>query len=142
MESGPRGDGRWPKWALFIALLIATPVPFYMVVVGGVVPMIYLLSLAVRGTIVALPKFSVQGFLILGVVWLHAAAFAGLLYLASSGIHRVLFRVLPRRYAIMVVIALIGVLFASASVFNLYLLPGHNAAPPANIFRFLREFVA
>src|SRR3989304_2731188 len=69
MSSESRDVCRWPKWALFVAFLITIPVPYIMFVVGGMVPMFFILFLAIQGLIVALPKFTAEGFWMLGVVW-------------------------------------------------------------------------
>jgi hypothetical protein len=133
-------DGcRWSKWALFVAFVIAIPVPYFMIVVGGLVPMFFILVLAVRGLIVALPKFTAEGFWMLGILWAHVAILGGLLYIGASGIHWFLFRVLAQRHAKVVLFAVIVVLFVLASIFDIYRVPGHNYAPPANIYRFIRE---
>jgi hypothetical protein len=60
--------------------------------------------------------------------------FGGILYLAANGITWVLFRILSSRYALLVVIGLM-VGWVVASTFEMYRMPGHNSAPPANIFR-------
>jgi len=140
MSSESRDVCRWPKWALFVAFLITIPVPYIMFVVGGMVPMFFILFLAIRGLIVALPKFTAEGFWMLGVLWAHVVILGGLLYIAASGIHWFLFRVLPQRHAKFIVFVLIAVIFVLASIFDIYRVPGHNYAPPANIFRFIKAF--
>jgi hypothetical protein len=127
----------WPKWMLFSVFLLTVPVPYYMVVVGGIVPPFYLVYHVVRGLIIALPKFTAEGFFILGILWTHVAILGGLLYLISAGITRVLFRALPVRFALGVVLALSVTLFVAAT-FTIYRVPGHNSAPPADIFHFLK----
>ncbi len=69
----------------------------------------------------------------LTILWAHVVILGGLLYIAAHGITWVLFRVLPYRYALVVVIGLIGALLI-ASTFEIYRMPGHNSSPPANIF--------
>ncbi len=140
MNTEHQDRSRWTKWLLFAALLITVPVPFYMVVVGGLMPTFLILFLAVQGLIVALPKFSVEGFVMVGILWSHVGIFGCLLYLVACGIDRVLFRVLPARYAFLVVFGLIAGLLV-ASTFEIYRLPGHNSAPPANLLRILKEFI-
>ena len=110
-----------------------------MVVIGGLVPMIAILFLFVQGIIVAVPKFTGEGFFMLGILCAHVIILGGLLYVIAYGISWVLFRVLPHRYALLVVFGLIAALF-TASTFEIYRLPGHNSAPPANILRIIREF--
>jgi hypothetical protein len=115
-----------------------------MVVIGGLVPMCFILFLAVQDLFVALPKFTVEGFFMLGILWAHVMIVGGLLYVIAYGICWVLFRVLPHRYALIVVFGLIAALFVAstfvASTIEIYRLPGHNSAPPANILRIIREF--
>lgn len=142
MSSESRDIRRWPKWVLFVAFSITIPVPYLMIVVGGMVPLFFILYLAVQGLVVALPKFTSEGFWMLGILWAHVLILGGLLYMGASGIHWFLFRVLPQRYAKFLVIALIAVLFVLASNFDIYRVPGHNSAPPANLFRFLKVFGA
>lgn len=137
MNGLPTNSRRWPKWTLFAALLLAVPVPYYMLVVGGTVPTFFIIFIAIRGLIVALPKFTLEGFWMLGILWAHVVILGGLLYVAAYGITWFLFRFLPHRYALMVVIGLIAALFV-ASTFEIYRLPGHNSAPPANIFRIMK----
>jgi hypothetical protein len=130
-------SNRWPKWALFAAFLLTVPVPFYMLVVGGIVPAFLILYLSVQGLIVALPKFTVEGFWMVGILWAHAVIFGGLLYVAACGITWFLFRFLPHHRALLVMLGLIAALFV-ASTFKIYRMPGHNSAPPANIVRMMK----
>jgi hypothetical protein len=62
---------RWTKWILFGGFLLTVPVPFFMLVVGGIVPTFCIIYLAVHGLIVALPKFTAEGFWMLGILWAH-----------------------------------------------------------------------
>ena len=133
-----RKPTRWPKWTLFTAFLLAVPVPFYMLVVGGIVPAFCIILLALQGFIVALPKFTTEGFWMLGILWAHVLVLGGLLYVVAAGITWCLFRVFPHRFALFLVIGLIVALFV-ASTFEIYRVPGHNSAPPANIFRIFRD---
>ena len=125
---------RWSKWTLFAALLLTAPAPYFMLVVGGIVPTFCIIYLAVHGLIVALPKFTAEGFWMLGILWAHVVILGGLLYVAAAGINWLLFRFLSYRYALVVVLGLIVALFV-VSTFEIYRVPGHNSAPPANIFR-------
>ena len=132
-------SSRWPKWTLFAAFILTVPVPYFMVVVGGIVPTFCIIYLAVHGLIVALPKFTAEGFWMLGILWAHVVILGGLLYVSAAGIYWLLFRFLPHRYALVIVFGLIVALFA-ASTFEIYRVPGHNSAPPANIFRIYKGF--
>ena len=129
----------WPKWTLFAALLLTVPAPFFMLVVGGIVPTFCIIYLAVHGLIVALAKFTAEGFWMLGILWTHVVILGGLLYVAAAGITWLLFRFLPYRYARAVVLGLIVALFV-VSTFEIYRVPGHNSGPPANIFRIYKGF--
>jgi hypothetical protein len=96
---------RWPKWTLYAALLLIVPVPYFMLVVGGIVPTFWIMYLAVHGLIVALPKFTAEGFWMLSILWAHVVILGGLLYVSAAGINWLLFRFLPYRYALVVVLA-------------------------------------
>jgi hypothetical protein len=135
-----RNPSRWPKWVLFITFLLTVPVPYVMVVVGGLIPTFCIMYLAVLGLVVALPKFTGEGFFMLGVLWAHVVILGGLLYLLAAGITRVLSRLFPGRYASAVVgIQIVTLLFAST--FTIHRLPGHKSALPADIFRILKGFL-
>ena len=140
MDASSRSRRR-SKWVLFVAFLATVPVPFYMLVVGGLVPTLCIIILAARGLVVALPKFTGEGFFILAILWAHIGILGGLLYLAASGFSWVLHRVFPHRYAQAVVAVLILALLV-ASTFDIYRIPGHNSAPPANIFRMFKGFLS
>ena len=129
----------WPKWALFAVFLLVVPVPYYMVVVGGIVPPFFLIYFAVRGLVTALPKFTAEGFFMLGILWAHVVILGAILYFLAAGITRVLFRTLAPRYALGAVVAL-SVALLVAATFSIYRMPGHNSAPPADIFHFLKVF--
>lgn len=140
-----KGDNRaqaptnWLKWALFVAFIFLVPVPYFMLVVGGLVPTVCIMYFFAQGLIVALPKFSAEGFAMLGIFGAHIVIFGGLLYLAALAFTWVLRRYLPRRLAAAIVLGLIAALII-ASNFEIYRVPGHNSAPPANIFRIITEF--
>jgi hypothetical protein len=85
------------------------------------------------------PKFTAEGFWMLGILWAHVVILGGLLYVSAAGINWLLFRFIPYRYALVVVLGLIVALFV-ASGFEIYRAPGHNSAPPANIFRIYKGF--
>lgn len=127
------------KWVLFAALLLTVPAPFFMLVVGGLIPTAAILFIAVRGLVVALPKFTGEGFAILAILGAHVAVLGGVLYLAAAGISRALFWALPAAWARLVIVLLVASLVV-ASFFQVYRLPGHNRAPPANLVGVLRAF--
>lgn len=127
------------KWTLFAALLITIPVPYFMVVVGGLIPTIWIIYLALYGLIVALPKFNLEGFWMLGILWTHVIIIAGILYIVAASINWLLFRLLPSRAALFGMFVLIVALFFASS-FEIYQLPGHNSAPTANLLRVIKAF--
>ena len=131
----------WPKWLLFAVFLLVVPVPYYMVVVGGLVPPFCILYMAVHGLLVALPKFTGEGFVMLGILWAHVVIFGGLLYLGAAILSWALFRLFPARFAMTFVVLIIVALIVAAN-FKIYRVPGHNSAPPADIFRIIREFIS
>jgi hypothetical protein len=113
---------------------LTVPVPFFMLVVGGIVPTVYTTYLAIQGLVVALPKFTTEGFWMLGILWAHVLILGGLLYVAAVGTTWVLFRLFPHRFALLSVVLLIVALLV-LSIFEIYRVPGHNSSPPANLFR-------
>jgi len=138
-NSKSRNLRRWSKWTLFAAFLITIPVPFFMIVVGGMIPTICIIYLAVYGLIVALPKFTLEGFWMLGILWAHVIIIGGILYIVAASINWLLFRLLPSWAALFGVLVVIVVLFV-ASTFEIYRLLGHNSAPPANLLRVIKDF--
>ncbi len=139
MNSKPRNLGRWSKWALFGAFLITIPVPFFMIVVGGMIPTICIIYMAAYGLIVALPKFTLEGFWMLAILWAHVIIISGILYILAASINWLLYRILPSRAALFSLLMLIVALFVASS-FQIYRLPGHNSAPPANLPRVIKSF--
>ena len=77
----------------------------------------------------------------LAILWAHVVILGGILYLVAYGITWFLYRVLPQRHALLIVIGLIAALLV-ASTFEIYRMPGHNSAPPANILRILKSLVS
>jgi len=57
------------KWALFAAFIFLVPVPYFMLVVGGMVPTVCIMYFFVQGLIVALPKFSAERFAMVDGDW-------------------------------------------------------------------------
>lgn len=126
-------------WILFIVLLLTIPVPFYMVVVGGLIPTGIIILLTLRGMIVAIPKLSSEGFVMLGILGAHVAILGGLLYLLAAGVARMLCWMLSKGYAVMVAMILVAALIA-LSCFDIYRLPSHHVARPANLVEVFRAF--
>ena len=141
MELNSKRDERRARWILFAVFLLTLPMPFYMIVVGGSIPAFSTIYFTIRGTFVALSKFphyTTEGFFILGILWAHVIILSALIYIVAFGINWCLFRALSKRYAIFVLIILIISLFV-ASMFEIYRIPGHNSAPPANLIGVLKE---
>ena len=114
------------------------PVPYFMIVVGGLIPTICIIYLAVYGLFIALPKFTLEGLWMLGILWTHVIILAGLLYVIAASINWLLFRLLASRAALFGVFVLIVALFVASS-FEIYQLPGHNSAPPANLLQVIKN---
>jgi hypothetical protein len=123
--------------ALFAASVLFVPVPFYMIVVGGLVPLAWICLICLQGLADGLPKLTGEGLFMAGFLLAHVLILGGLLYLASALVCWVLLRLLPARLARLVVALLIAG-GATASAFEIYRLPGHNSSPPANIVRVFR----
>ena len=138
MKNGSTKQSHWPRWTLFTVFLLTVPVPYLMIVVGGLVPTFGILYLAVHGLVVALPKFNAEAFWMLGALWAHVAILGGILYIAAHGITAFLFRCLRHGPALVVLCGLIVALLA-ASTWDIYRLPGHNSSPPANILGIARS---
>jgi hypothetical protein len=95
MNASSTNSSRWRKCTLFAAFILIVPAPYFMLVVGGIVPPFFIIFIAVQGFIVALPKFTAEGFWMLGLLWAHVVILGGLLYFAAYGITWLLFRVFP-----------------------------------------------
>ena len=125
---------------LYTAFVLTVPVPYFMVVVGGLVPLLYILTLTVQGLIVAIPKFTGECLWMLGILLAHVLILGGVLYLAASISAWLFDKIFNERSAVLVSVALIVALFI-ASAFEIYRLPGHNSAPPANIVRIFNSLI-
>jgi hypothetical protein len=125
--------------ALFLAFVLLLPVGFFVFVFGGFLPLAWIFLTALVGLIAGLLDLSGDAVLMIGILWAHVLILGGLLYLAAALICRLLYRLLNRRAAEVVVVLLIGSL-AVGSLFDIYRLPGHGSGPSANIVRVFREF--
>ena len=131
-------EGAYARRLLFAAAVLFVPTPFFMIVVGGLVPLAWTLAFFLRGAVVAIPKGTAEGFYILAILLAHLLVIGGALYLLSALVGRLLCRLLrPRPALIAAGLMVIGA--AVASSYDIYRLPGHNSAPPANLFRLLAE---
>jgi hypothetical protein len=124
-------------WVLFSVFLLTVPVPFYLVVVGGLVPTVFSIFFFLMAIAAVITKHDKQSLYILVIVGLQAAMFSSLFYFIAWGVSRVLCRVIPKRFIASFVVSIVMAFFA-ASVFDIYRLAGHNSAPPGNIFNVLR----
>ena len=140
MEPATTKTRRTVTWILFTGFLFTVPVPFFMLVVGGIVPLVYILYLSIQGLVVAIPKFTAEGFWMLGILWAHVATLGGILYLGALGISWLLCRIFPERYALLLLIGLV-VALCVASTQKIYRMPGHNSSPPANIVRVMSSLI-
>ena len=129
----PRGA----RLVLFAAAVFFMPVPFAMVVVGGLVPLVWIGVFALQAMITGLPKLTSEGFTMIGILLAHVFILGGILYVAAFVVSRVVFLLREPRIARLVIVALVGAM-AVASFFEIYRLPGHNSAPAANIFGVIR----
>jgi hypothetical protein len=75
----------------------------------------------------------------LAILWAYVIIIAGTLYIVAASINWLLFRLLPSRAALFGVLVVIVVLFVASS-FEIYRLPGHNSARPANLLRVSKNF--
>jgi hypothetical protein len=91
---------RWLKWILFAAFVLTIPVPYFMVVVGGLVPLLYIVTLTIQGLIVAIPKFTGEGFWMVGILLAHVLVLGGVLYLAAGILAWLLDRIFNERSAV------------------------------------------
>ena len=124
---------------LFAAAVLFAPVPFFMIVVGGFIPLAAIIYMFLEGLLVAIPKGSAEGFYMLGIFLLHIVILGGLLLLLTWIVSKLLFRWFSPAVA-KVIIGLLVVALAVSSLFQIYRLPGHNSAPPANIIKVISEF--
>lgn len=131
-------DEIYARRLLFAAAVLFVPTPFFMIVVGGLVPLAWTLLFFLRGAIVAIPKGTAEGFFTLGILSAHLFVIGGALYALSALLGRVLRWGLGPRGALIAagVFAIGG---AVASWFDIYRIPGHNSAPPASLLRLLSE---
>jgi len=125
---------------IFVAALLFVPAPFFMIVVGGLVPLAWTLVFFLRGAIVAIPKGTAEGFFTLAILLAHLLVIGGMLYALSALLGRLLRWTLGPRAAL-IAAGLFAIGGAVASWFDIYRIPGHNSAPPANLLRLLGEIL-
>lgn len=123
---------------LFLAAVLFVPTPFFMIVVGGIVPLGWTIAFFLLGAVVAIPKLTGEAFFILGILLAHLLVIGGALFLISTLLSRLLFAALNPRPAL-VAVGLIVVGTAVTSSFDIYQIPGHGSARPANLVRLLAE---
>ncbi|UCF57162.1 MAG: hypothetical protein JSW15_01365 [Deltaproteobacteria bacterium] len=125
------------KWILFSVFLLIVPVPFYLVVVGGLVPTVFSIFLSLMAIAAVITKHDKESLYMLIILAPQAALFSSLFYFIAWAVSRVLRRVIPKRFMAAVVVGIV-MAFVAASVFDIYRLPGHNSSPPGNILNILR----
>ena len=128
---------RRAKWILFAASGVFVPVPFFLLVIGGLVPLLWILIFTIKGAAVGIPKLTVGAFVMVGILLAHVLVIALALYGLSVAVTRLLFRVLrPRlaRLAVLLIVAALGI----ASLFPIYRLAGHSRVSPVNILGVFR----
>jgi hypothetical protein len=125
---------RRATWILFAALGVFLPVPFFLLVIGGLVPFLWILIFTIKGAAVGIPKMTKEAFVMVGILLSHLLVLALPLYGLSVAITRLLFRVLSPRLARLAVLLMVAGL-AIASLFPIYHLAGHSRATPINILR-------
>jgi len=95
-------DEIYARRLLFAAAVLFVPTPFFMIVVGGLVPLAWTLLFFLRGAIVAIPKGTAEGFFTLGILSAHLFVIGGALYALSA----LLGLLLPRALAELAGVAL------------------------------------
>lgn len=125
------------KWILFSVFLLFVPVPFYLVVVGGLVPTVFSIFLSLMAIAAAITKHDRQSLYMLVILGILAALFSSIFYLIAWAVSRLLNRFIAKRAMTAVVVGIVMAL-SIASLFDIYRLPGHNSAPPGNILNIVR----
>lgn len=116
---------RTTKWLLFVAMFCTVPVPYFMFVVAGLLPLIAITRLSVIGV------WTVRLFDLL-----HVLVYGVLLYLAAIHMTRWLYLLAPRRRALGVAITL--ALAALMSLLPIYGV-GHSNYEPVNLYELFRR---
>lgn len=112
------------KWLLFAAMFCAVPVPYYMFVVAGLLPLVAVLFVSVNFA---------SGVRLFDM--LHLAVYGTLLYLAARYLTRWLFLRPPRVRGIGVAVALaLAVLISLLPVYGV----GHGNYSPVNLYVLFR----
>ena len=116
---------RTTKWVLFATLVCTMPVPYFMFVVAGVLPLAAVIRLSFTG---------VWGFKIFNS--LHIVVYGPILYLAAKFLTRWLFSLSPQ-------IRALGIAVALALAFLISFLPiygiGHSRYDPVNLYQIFRH---
>jgi len=116
---------RTTKWVLFATMVCTMPVPYFMFVVGGFLPLVAVLRLNFT---------DVLGFTLFNS--LHLLVYGPLLYLAAKFLTRWLFSLSPQRRALGIAVAL-----ALALVISLLPIYGisHNQYDPVNLYQLFQN---
>lgn len=132
-----RDHRRIIKWILFVAFVVTVPVPFYMLVVVGLIPTAAVALMTLRGLVTAFLKFTYEAFVMVAIMGAEVVIPGGLLYLMAGGLARFLCWALSKRYALLMA-AIIVVSLMTVSCFEIYRLPGHNWMRPASLAGVIR----
>lgn len=130
-------SGTATKWILFSVFLLIVPVPFYLVVVGGLVPTVFSIFLSLMAIVAVITKHDRESLYILIILGIQAALFSSIFYLIAWAVSRLFNRFIAKRVMTAVVVGIVMVL-SIASLFDIYRLPGHNSGRPGNILNILR----
>jgi hypothetical protein len=119
--------------ALFAASVLFAPVPFWMLFVGGLVPLVSIAVYFIVELVGSLAQGGEAVVIFAGIFAAHVVVDSLLLYLLSALVCGVLFRLLPTRAAVYAVYPLIvGELAASFS--PIYMLVGEHNTDMFNIW--------
>lgn len=113
------------KWLLFAAMFCAVPVPYYMFVVAGLLPLIAIARVSANFE---------SGVRLVDI--LHLVVYGTLFYLAARYLTRWLFSRVPR-------VRIVGIAVALALAVLISLLPvygvGHSNYNPVNLYTLFRD---
>ena len=116
---------RWITWLLFAMMIATVPVPFFMFVVAGLLPVIVIASLLNTG---------VWGFKLFTA--LHVVIYGPLFYILARWLARRLSALPPGARALAVLACVVaGLVFTLLPVYGV----GHNVWEPVNLYRMLQR---
>ena len=125
-------DRKRATLVLFAAAFLLAPVPYLVLVVSGLVPLAWIFVAALQGIVVDLPKLTQESFFLVGLLLAHLLILGSGLYFAAWGVATLLVRLLTQRLAALAVAGLVAAgIFASTH--DIYRVPGHHGAEPADL---------